>query len=75
MNFFEWEKYLKDLRENPAPEEEEYRWNGWTYKEAKDYLKSIDEWNDIKDQDGWTIIATAIYLKKKGEEENHVRNL
>jgi len=61
----EWEKYLKDLREKPPEEEKEDRWNGWTYEEAKDYLKSIDEWNNLKDQDGWTIIATAIHLKDK----------
>lgn len=38
---------------------------GISYKEAVEYLKKIDKWEDIKDQDGFTIVYAAYHYKKE----------
>ena len=49
-----------------SPFEEEM---GVTYKVAKEYLKTINKWDDYKDQDGYTIVYAAKYYKEKKMEE------
>ncbi len=36
---------------------------GMTYSEAREYLKSIGRWDDVSDQDGFSIVQYAIELK------------
>jgi hypothetical protein len=37
---------------------------GMTYDEAKKFLISTGRWENVEDQDGYTIIATAKYWKE-----------
>lgn len=48
---------------------------GMTYADAVTYLKSIGKWEDViksADSDGYSIIAVAIYFRKKEESRSAV---
>ena len=38
---------------------------GMTYLEAREYLKSIGKWENVEDQDGFTIVAYAVELRSR----------